>query len=58
MVPMYELWLFENDMIYESTTHEYVALYECYRHVRHIGFESDFGIEYLVYEHCACLTWF
>ena len=47
-----------NDMIYESTAHDYVVLYECYRHVRHIGFESDFGIEYLVYEHCACLTWF
>ena len=28
MIPKYELWIFENDMIYESTSYEYLALYE------------------------------
>ena len=28
MIPMYELWIFANDMIYENATHECVTLYE------------------------------
>ena len=29
MIPMYELWIFESDMIYETPTHECVVYMKC-----------------------------